>query len=110
MRVKVKRRKMVEEEVEVTFPVFYKSGDTFDDGGSYDTIYRIESDGNTWSVTKREHRFGHVEYEFDTDKINVEHQLAQYLGGSDSLGYVSTEAEFAKLVTEVRAALAAFPV
>ena len=76
MRVMIRRRKTVEEQIDVSFPVFYKSGDIFDEGGAYDTIYRIEADGKTWSVTKRKSRLGHIEYEFDEDQINIENQLA----------------------------------
>jgi hypothetical protein len=108
MKVKVKKRITVDDVVDVVFPLYVKTWDSYESGNSWEMIMRIDSNGDTWSITENDNGRGKREYEFDAGRIVLERELAQWL--ESDCWTLPSDKEFIAMVERAVAVLASFPI
>lgn len=89
--------------IDVTFPLFLKSGDSFDFGGWYETFRRIEEDGTEYELTINDKD----EWQFEKSHIDLADALGYYLVEKGNAEVITAQAfeakvaDFMKLLNEV---------
>jgi hypothetical protein len=102
--INIERSKKVEAVVEVEFPLYIDTSDTYDFGGGHDTVYKINEDGSFFKVQKNLCPRGSVDFEFKTGHMDLKSELSYYL---DKHSKVTAEA-FTILLEDMRTELAKF--
>lgn len=104
MKIKMKVQEYRDEEVEITFPVFFHYAIDTDNGYYSDTYIRYEQNGTETQITKD----NDGKWEFGTDQNNLNYEIGCYNG----LGYhlskktrQITKEEFDKKIKELIAAV-----
>ena len=98
MKIKFKRYELVENEVDVEFPLYVEYSDG-DNGRWCDKVVKIDEDGRVTSVSITTDR-GETEYEFTINDAGLNNALAEYARLERA-----NAASYDELVRKVRTAL-----
>lgn len=104
MKIKVSVTKKSHKEIEVEFPLYISSGDSFDNGGWYDAVIRIDEDGTEYKI--RESDSG---WEFSIEKISLAESLGNMLAEDQYYYSKSTAGEFYEAMEKLKGEIAKVP-
>lgn len=99
MKISIDINTVTTEEVELDFPLYILSNDVLDSGSGWETIYRVESTGHFFLLTRRYSlgSGGSSEFEFERGEMDIQRELGAFLSGRSAVEanrYLNMLAEF----------------